>query len=119
MSHQTVLLQDDEDVIPLGFQVLLRVSDEERKTVGGIVLASGLEATKEKKASMRGTVVDVGPLAGQDVGDSPENWGAVKGTEVSFNAYEGTHYQRTDGTFLICLPEKEIISKIVKKQAKE
>ncbi len=119
MSHQTIMLNDDEELVPLGFQVIIQISNEERKSTGGLVLASGLENSKEKKASMRGVVVSVGPLAGQDAGDCPENWGAVIGKEVVFAAYEGIHFQRTDGTFLISLPEKELVDEIRKIKIKE
>lgn len=75
---------------PTGFNLLVSVEVEEETTHGGIILKAPDEA--DKRGACRGIVKEVGPLAGKDNGDSPENWGAVVGYIVFFDRYQGSYY---------------------------
>jgi len=112
MAKIACQLEQGETLIPLGFQVLVEIEKEEKVTEGGIIIPE--KDRNARRAGNIGTVLAVGPLAGKDPGDCPENWGAVVGNKVCFEAYEGQPYLTHDGRVLICFPEKEIYSMIVK-----
>ena len=90
-ARKTVhLILKDEIPHPAGFSVLVRVEDEEEITQGGIVIQAADEA--DKRGACRGIVEELGPLAGRDPGDKPENWGAVVGNIVYFDRYQGAYF---------------------------
>lgn len=113
MSRIMIQLEEDEEVVPLGFQILLRIEKKEKISSGGIVLETEKD-TRTQRRQNRGTVLAVGPLAGKDPGNKPEYWGAEVGTVVCFEEYEGQPYRTHDGDVIMCIPEKEVYSKIVK-----
>lgn len=90
-ARKTVhMLEQNEIPHPAGFSVLIRVEDEEEETEGGIIIQAADEA--DKRGACRGIVVELGPLAGRDPGDKPENWGAVIGNIVYFDRYQGAYF---------------------------
>ncbi|MCI1903025.1 co-chaperone GroES [Enterococcus hirae] len=86
---------------PLGDRVVLEVSEEEEKTVGGIVLAS---AAQEKPQT--GTVIAVGAGAKNDNGDVIAPTVKV-GDKVLFDKYAGTEV-KYDGNEYLIVHEKDI-----------
>lgn len=122
MSRIIIELDKTQEVVPLGFQILVRIDKEEKVSDGGIIMATNLQGEKgvrEQRRQNRGVVIAVGPLAGRDPGDKPENWGAEIGTEVCFEEYEGQPYLTHEGDVIMCIPEKAVYSKIVIKSKVE
>lgn len=103
---------------PAGFAVLIRVEDEEEVTEGGIVIQAADEA--DKRGACRGTVVELGPLAGRDPGDKPENWGAVVGNIVYFDRYQGAYFAvASSPKRYIVIQEKDIQLYVDPKETKK
>ena len=88
---------------PLGDRVLVKRTDEEQTTEGGIVLP-GSAAEKPSQ----GEVVAVGPGKTLDNGDSQAV--AVKeGDLVVFGQYAGSNTVKIDGDELVILNEQDIL----------
>lgn len=88
---------------PLGDRVIVKVKDEEEKTVGGIVLASN---AKEKPTE--GEVVAVG--AGQVTDNGNKIPMTVKkGDTVLYDKYSGTNVKYNGEKYLV-LHEKDILA---------
>ena len=93
---------------PLADRVLVRRTDEEQTTEGGIVLP-GSAAEKPSQ----GEVVAVGPGKTLDNGDSQAV--AVKeGDLVVFGQYAGSNTVKIDGDELVILNEQDILGVIEK-----
>ena len=91
---------------PLDDRVVVRPSQAEEKTAGGIVLP---DAAKEKP--QRGTVVAVGPGRLLDSGErSPIGVGV--GDEILFGKYGGTDIE-IDGEEVKILRESDILAKVL------
>lgn len=86
---------------PIGDRVIVKVKEEEEKTVGGIVLASN---AKEKPTE--GEVVAVGSYA--DNGDKIP-MSVNKGDVVLYDKYSGTNVEYEGEKFLV-LHEKDILA---------
>ncbi len=92
---------------PLGDKVIVRRSEAEEKTAGGIVLP---DTAKEKPK--RGMVEAVGPGKLLDSGDrSPLQ--VKRGDEVLFTSYSGTEVQVNDDK-LVVMDENDILGIITK-----
>lgn len=88
---------------PIGDRVIVKVKEEEEKTVGGIVLASN---AKEKPT--QGEVVAVGSGSYADNGDKIPM--TVKtGDEVLYDKYSGTNVEYEGQEYLV-LHEKDILA---------
>ena len=88
---------------PLADRVLVRRTDEEQTTEGGIVLPG---SATEKPS--QGEVVAVGPGKTLDNGDSQAV--AVKeGDLVVFGQYAGSNTVKIDGDELVILNEQDIL----------
>ena len=85
---------------PIGDRVIVKVKEEEEKTVGGIVLASN---AKEKPTE--GEVVAVGNGAYAENGDKLPMT-VKKGDVVLYDKYSGTNV-KYDGEKYLVLHEKE------------
>ena len=93
---------------PLADRVLVRRTDEEQTTEGGIVLP-GSAAEKPSQ----GEVVAVGPGKTLDNGDSQAV--AVKeGDLVVFGQYAGSNTVKIDGDELVILNEQDILGVLEK-----
>lgn len=88
---------------PLGNRVIIEVSKEEEKTVGGIVLPS---AAKEK--SQTGTVIAVGEGRITDSGAKIEMT-VKEGDKVLFEKYAGTEI-KYDGKDYLVVKESDIVA---------
>lgn len=88
---------------PLGNRVIIEVSKEEEKTVGGIVLPS---AAKEK--SQTGTVIAVGEGRITDSGTKIEMT-VKEGDKVLFEKYAGTEI-KYDGQDYLVVKESDIVA---------
>ncbi|WP_159721185.1 co-chaperone GroES [Enterococcus sp. CSURQ0835] len=88
---------------PLGDRVILEVTEEEEKTVGGIVLAS---AAKEKPQTAK--VVAVGEGKTLDNGQKAPMPVAV-GDTVMFEKYSGTEV-KFEGTEYLIISAKDIMA---------
>lgn len=88
---------------PLGNRVIIEVSKEEEKTVGGIVLPS---AAKEK--SQTGTVIAVGEGRITDSGTKIEMT-VKEGDKVLFEKYAGTEI-KYDGKDYLVVKENDIVA---------
>lgn len=97
----------NEILHPTGFNLLLEIDGDEEVTEAGLVIPGADHANK--MGACRARVVEVGPLAGRDKGDSPSNWGAIVGYWVCFDRYKGSFYTR-EGTSkcYIIIQEKDI-----------
>ena len=88
---------------PIGDRVIVKVKEEEEKTVGGIVLASNA-----KQKPTEGEVVAVGE------GSNAENGSKIpmtvkKGDVVLYDKYSGTDVKYDDEKYLV-LHEKDILA---------
>ena len=89
---------------PLHDRVVIRRSEEESKTAGGIVLP-GSAAEKPN----RGEILAVG--TGTVVAVSGDNAPAVKvGDKVVFGPYSGSNTIKVDGEDLLVMSESEILA---------
>lgn len=87
---------------PLHDRILVRRSNEEKKTIGGIIIP---DTAKEKP--MQGEVVAVGPGARTDRGEIVALDVAV-GDVVLFGKYAGTEV-KIDGEDLVILRESDVM----------
>ena len=91
---------------PLGDRVLVKRSDEEETTAGGIVLP-GSAAEKPSQ----GEVLAVGPGRVLDSGETQEV--SVKvGDGIVFGQYAGSNTVKVDGEELLILSEGDILGTI-------
>ena len=91
---------------PLGDRVLVKRSDEEETTAGGIVLP-GSAAEKPSQ----GEVLAVGPGRVLDSGETQEL--SVKvGAVIVFGQYAGSNTVKVDGEELLILSESDILGTI-------
>ncbi|EJM66667.1 Co-chaperonin GroES [Pseudomonas sp. GM50] len=89
---------------PLHDRVVIRRSEEEKKTAGGIVLP-GSAAEKPNQ----GEVLAVGPGKALDNGEVRAL--AVKvGDKVVFGPYSGSNTVKVDGEDLVIMAENEILA---------
>lgn len=88
---------------PIGDRVIVKVQEEEEKTVGGIVLASN---AKEKPT--QGEVVAVGSGLYNNVGDKLPMT-VKKGDTVLYDKYSGTNVEYEGKKYLV-LHEKDILA---------
>lgn len=88
---------------PIGDRVIVKVKEEEEKTVGGIVLASN---AKEKPTE--GEVVAVGNGAYAENGDKLPMT-VKKGDVVLYDKYSGTNVKYEGQKYLV-LHEKDILA---------
>ncbi len=93
-------------VKPLDDRVLVKQSEAEEKTAGGIVLP---DTAKEKP--QRGKVVSVGPGKLMDSGERGKLSVAV-GDEVIYGKYSGTEIE-VNGRDVKILRESDILAKVV------
>ncbi len=94
-------------VKPLDDRVLVKQSEAEDVTAGGIVLP---DAAKEKP--QRGKVVAVGPGKLLDSGNRGQ-MGLKKGDEVFYGKYAGTEV-KVDGDSFVILHETDVLAVIEK-----
>ncbi len=94
-------------VKPLDDRVLVKQSEAEEKTAGGIVLP---DTAKEKP--QKGTVIAVGPGKLLDSGKRGE-MGLKKGDEVYYGKYSGTEI-KIDGDPYVILKESDVLAVVTK-----
>ncbi len=94
-------------VKPLDDRVLVKQSEAEEKTAGGIVLP---DTAKEKP--QKGTVIAVGPGKLLDSGKRSE-MGLKKGDEVYYGKYSGTEI-KIDGDPYVILKESDVLAVVTK-----
>jgi len=94
-------------VKPLDDRVLVKQSQAEERTSGGIVLP---DTAKEKP--QRGKVIAVGPGKLLDSGKRGE-MGVKKGDEVFYGKYSGTEI-KIDGDEYVILKESDVLAVIEK-----
>jgi len=94
-------------VKPLDDRILVKQSEAETKTAGGIVLP---DAAREKP--QRGKVVATGPGKMLDSGKRGK-MGLKKGDEVYYGKYTGTEV-KIDGTEYVILKESDVLAVIEK-----
>lgn len=88
---------------PIGDRVIVKVQDEEEKTVGGIVLASN---AKEKPT--QGEVIAAGEGAYSSTGEKIPMT-VKKGDVVLFNKYAGSEVEYEGEKYLV-LQEKDVLA---------
>ncbi|KAK8509141.1 hypothetical protein V6N12_018229 [Hibiscus sabdariffa] len=100
------ILETDEikDLKPLNDRVLIKVSEAEEKTAGGLLLT---EATKEKPSI--GTVIAVGPGTLDEEG-KPKPLSVTPGNTVLYSKYAGNDFKGSDGSNYIALRAPEIMA---------
>eukprot|EP00240_Pyramimonas_obovata_P013086 CAMPEP_0118933136 /NCGR_PEP_ID=MMETSP1169-20130426/11388_1 /TAXON_ID=36882 /ORGANISM="Pyramimonas obovata, Strain CCMP722" /LENGTH=250 /DNA_ID=CAMNT_0006875863 /DNA_START=53 /DNA_END=805 /DNA_ORIENTATION=+ len=89
---------------PLGDRVLIKCSEVEEETTGGVILAAG---AKEKP--LTGTVVAVGPGKVGEDGEMMAPDLAV-GSEVMYSKYTGTEFEADDETNYIVVREADVLA---------
>ena len=94
-------------VRPLDDRVLIKQSDAEEKTAGGIVLPD----TAKEKPQM-GEVVAVGPGRLLDSGERGD-MGLKKGDVVYYGKYAGTEVKIDSEDYMICR-ESDVLAVVVK-----
>lgn len=88
---------NESQIRPMGYNVLVKPSEVEATTKGGIILA---DETREKEefGRMEGTLVAVSPMAFTFEGDWPESEPKpAPGTKVIFSRYSATEITGRDG----------------------
>ena len=93
---------------PLGDKLLVRRSEEEETTAGGIVLP-GSAAEKPSQ----GEVLAIGPGRVLDSGEKVEVPGSV-GDTVVFGQYAGSNTIKVDGEELLILSESDLLGTVSK-----
>ena len=93
---------------PLGDKLLVRRSEEEETTAGGIVLP-GSAAEKPSQ----GEVLAIGPGRVLDSGEKVEVPVSV-GDPVVFGQYAGSHTIKVDGEELLILSESDLLGTVSK-----
>jgi chaperonin GroES len=100
---------------PLGYYILVEISDIEEVSAGGIVMPKGL-TEKEQMVDQEGIVRAIGPTAFagypgcEDDDRSPaECWGVRVGDKVHFEKYAG---DLDDGDSFRLMPDSKIIGLI-------
>ncbi|CAA6658693.1 unnamed protein product [Spirodela intermedia] len=100
-----ILNTDDvKDLKPLNDRVLIKVSEAEEKTAGGLLLT---DATKEKPST--GTVIAVGPGLLDEEGKRKPLTVSSGGT-VLYSKYAGSEFKGPDGTEYIVLRASDIMA---------
>jgi chaperonin GroES len=90
---------------PLSDRVVVKPTEEEDKTAGGIILP---DTAKEKP--MKGEVISVGPGSLNDKGVRVK-MDVKKGDKVIYGKYSGTEFKMNDQEYLI-LRESDILAVI-------
>ncbi|KAG0480084.1 hypothetical protein HPP92_010942 [Vanilla planifolia] len=100
-----ILEKDDvKDLKPLSDRVLVKVTQAEERTTGGLLLT---EAAKER--SSIGTVVAVGPGRLDDEG-SRKPLSITPGSTVLFSKYAGNEFKSADGSDYIVLRASDVMA---------
>lgn len=100
-----ILETDDvKDLKPLNDRVLIKVTEAEQTTAGGLLLA---QSSKEKPST--GTVVAVGPGPLDEEGNRKELTVAA-GNTVLYSKYAGNDFKGCDGTEYIALRASDIMA---------
>ncbi|KAI4335179.1 hypothetical protein L6164_013849 [Bauhinia variegata] len=100
-----ILETDDiKDIKPLNDRVLIKVSEAEEKTAGGLLLT---EAAKEKPSI--GTVVAVGPGHLDEEGKR-KPLSSSPGSTVLYSKYAGNDFKGKDGSDYITLRSSDVIA---------
>jgi chaperonin GroES len=94
-------------LVPLDDRIVVKQSEAEEKTVGGIILP---DTAKEKP--QRGKIIAVGPGKMQDNGKRSE-MSVKKGDEVIYTKYMGNDIQ-IDGEKYVILHENDVLGVIEK-----
>jgi chaperonin GroES len=94
-------------LVPLDDRIVVKQSEAEEKTVGGIILP---DTAKEKP--QRGKIIAVGPGKMQDNGKRSE-MSIKKGDEVIYTKYMGNDIQ-IDGEKYVILHENDVLGIIEK-----
>jgi chaperonin GroES len=94
-------------LVPLDDRIVVKQSEAEEKTVGGIILP---DTAKEKP--QRGKIIAVGPGKMQDNGKRSE-MSIKKGDEVIYTKYMGNDIQ-IDGEKYVILHENDVLGVIEK-----
>ncbi|MGA2093728.1 MAG: co-chaperone GroES [Sedimentisphaerales bacterium] len=94
-------------LVPLDDRIIVKQSEAEEKTAGGIILP---DAAKEKP--QRGKIIAVGPGKMQDNGKRSE-MSVKKGDEVIYTKYMGNDIQ-IDGEKYVILHENDVLGIIEK-----
>ncbi|KAB2077206.1 hypothetical protein ES319_A06G086000v1 [Gossypium barbadense] len=100
------LLETDDikDLKPLNDRVLIKVSEAEEKTTGGLLLA---EASKEKPSI--GTVIAVGPGTLDEEGNL-KPLSVSPGNTVLYSKYAGNDFKGNDGSNYIALRASDVMA---------
>lgn len=83
-------------IFPVGDRVLVKLRKAENVSAGGIVLATPSRSRMEQLAECIAEVVEVGPLAWEDMVGGP--WARV-GDKVMISKYAGIAHQEGDAEF--------------------
>ncbi|KAL6974637.1 20 kDa chaperonin, chloroplastic [Sarracenia purpurea var. burkii] len=113
-SNHLILKEDDivgiletddvKDLKPLNDRVLIKVTEAEQKTAGGLLLT---EASKEKPSI--GTVVAVGPGPLDEEGKR-KALSLSAGNTVLYSKYAGNEFKGADGSDYIALRASDVIA---------
>ncbi|KAK6941258.1 GroES chaperonin family [Dillenia turbinata] len=96
--------EDVKDLKPLNDRVLIKVTEAEEKTAGGLYLT---EATKEKPSI--GTVIAVGPGPLDEEGNrKPPS--VAPGNTVLYSKYAGNDFKGTDGSDYVALRASDVMA---------
>ncbi|KAK6944711.1 GroES chaperonin family [Dillenia turbinata] len=96
--------EDIKDLKPLNDRVLIKVTEAEEKTAGGLYLT---EATKEKPSI--GTVIAVGPGPFDEEGNR-KPLSVAPGNTVLYSKYAGNDFKGADGSDYIALRASDVMA---------
>lgn len=103
-----MMMQNTSGWRPVEFNVLVKQDEVQEKTAGGIILAADT-MEREKHAQVRGTIIDVSPLAfNEDIW--PVDMDRPKaGDRVTFARHAGTFMKGNDGEEYRVIKDKDVV----------
>jgi chaperonin GroES len=85
-------MKNNSGITPVGHRILIKPLAIEEVSEGGIVLAVGVTADRERLAQIKGMVIEMGSTC---YSDQPDPWCKV-GDVVTFGKYSGLIYRGKD-----------------------
>lgn len=100
-------MQNNSGIIPTGHYILVLPDEVEKKTKGGIYLATETIDIAERDTT-QGVLVAVGPIRWSEFGDGSD-W-AVPGDHVSFGRHAGRDMTGADGKRYILMNCEDVLA---------
>jgi co-chaperonin GroES (HSP10) len=107
-------MKNESGIKPVEYKVLVKLDEIEEKTSGGIY-RPGQTIDKERRAQVKGTIVDLGCMAFEDWNDHDRRT-LEPGLRVYVAKYSGLPVEGVDGEEYQLVQDKDIAAIIVKEK---